>query len=76
MNAKSIGICLVGDFTTQTPTSAQMRSLNGLTDYLLAKCRLKTDAVKTHRQIHPNHTACPGKRFPVTSFARELKKRN
>ena len=76
LNAKSIGICLVGDFTTQTPTSSQMRSLNGLTDYLLAKCRLRTDAVKTHRQIHPGHTACPGKRFPASSFTGELKKRN
>lgn len=76
LNAKSIGICLVGDFTSQTPTTLQMRSLHGLTDYLLAKCRLKPDAVKTHRQIHPNHTACPGKNFPAASFASELKKRN
>ncbi len=76
LNARSIGICLVGDFTKQSPTSLQMRSLNGLVDYLLARCRLKPDAVKTHRQIHPGHTACPGKRFPASSFAASLKKRN
>ncbi len=76
LNAKSVGICLVGDFTTQTPTALQMRSLNGLVDYLLARCRLKVDAVTTHRQIHPRHTACPGKKFPVSSFEAGLKKRN
>lgn len=76
LNAKSIGICLVGDFTSQSPTTLQMRSLNGLSDYLLATCRLKPDAVKTHRQIHPDHTACPGKNFPAAHFASELKKRN
>jgi len=76
LNARSIGICLVGDFTKQSPSTLQMRSLNGLVDYLLARCRLKPDAVKTHRQIHPGHTACPGKRFPASSFAASLKKRN
>ena len=76
LNARSIGICLIGDFTKQNPTSLQMRSLNGLVDYLLAKCRLKVDAVKTHKQIHPRHTACPGTKFPASSFAAGLKKRN
>ncbi len=76
LNAKAIGVCLVGDFTKQTPTALQMRSLNGLVDYLLAKCRLKSDSVKTHRQIHPRHTACPGNRFPVSSFVGRLERRN
>jgi len=76
LNARSIGICLIGDFTKQTPTALQLRSLNGLVDYLLARCRLKVDAVKTHKQIHPRHTACPGTKFPASAFTAGLKKRN
>lgn len=75
LNAKSIGICLVGDFQKYPPSSRQMRALNGLVDYLLSQSRLKPEAVQTHRQIHPNHTACPGRKFPASSFISELKKR-
>jgi len=76
LNAKSLGICLVGNFEVSRPSAAQMKSLNALVDYLLARCRLKSSAVKTHTLIHRRHTACPGKYFPTSSFLAEVKKRN
>lgn len=76
LNAKALGICLVGNFQEKRPSAAQMKSLNALVDYLLARCRLKADAVKTHSTIHRGHTACPGKLFPTSAFLADVKKRN
>ena len=47
-----------------------------LVDYLLARCRLGPDAVKTHQQINPIYTRCPGRYFPTKSFLKELKEEN
>ena len=72
LNARSIGICLVGDFTRRGPSKEQMESLVALTSYLMDRCNVSKSKVQTHRQIHPNHTACPGNRFPVRSFLNQL----
>ena len=72
LNAKSIGICLVGDFTQRGPTKKQMGSLVALTRYLMDRCDISKPHVQTHRQIHPHHTACPGNRFPVREYTDQL----
>lgn len=72
LNSKSIGICLVGNFDTSKPSSKQMESLEWLVDYLMNRCRLNVSALKTHQQINPVHTRCPGKNFPSQAFAREF----
>ena len=53
-----------------------MESLHALVDFLLARCHLSADAVKTHQQINPIYTRCPGKHFPAKSFLKELKEEN
>jgi len=69
LNAKSIGICLVGDFNKTYPTEQQMRSLHALIHYLCLQCGLGASAIKTHRQINTKPTQCPGKKFPTAKLA-------
>jgi LysM repeat protein len=73
LNAKSIGICLVGNFDNTKPTKKQMESLEALTDYLLARCNLNKSTVRTHQQINTTSTRCPGRHFPQTEFLKTLK---
>lgn len=67
LNNISIGICLVGDYNRDVPTRAQMESLDELLRYLrtrLGKIKGKSASVRTHREINPKPTDCPGNRFP------------
>jgi LysM repeat protein len=73
LNRKAIGICLVGNFDVDRPTKRQMDSLRSLVEYLLARCHLPPDSVKTHQQINPIYTRCPGHNFPAKSFLKDLK---
>src|SRR2546427_8839240 len=73
LNKKAIGICLVGNFDQDRPTRKQLESLHALVECLLARCRLSPDAVRTHQQINPIYTRCPGRNFPLQSFLKGLK---
>ncbi len=75
LNARSIGVCLVGNFDEDIPTEKQMSGLQSLVKYLLAHSRLTLSAVKTHQQINPIHTRCPGVRFPAETFIDELRRK-
>jgi hypothetical protein len=70
INRVALGICLVGNFDETKPTSAQLRSLRALVAALRERCKLPGSAVKTHQQINPIHTRCPGRLF-VSSKALE-----
>jgi hypothetical protein len=72
LNEESIGICLVGNFDEEAPTRKQMAQLEGLVDYLLRSCQLKPSAVKSHQEINPIHTRCPGRKFPAKAFLKKL----
>lgn len=72
LNEKSIGICLVGNFDNSPPTSAQMRNLYALLEYLEARARVPASAVKLHREINTKPTRCPGKNFPTRTFRQNL----
>jgi len=76
LNKKAIGICMVGNYDEDRPTRKQMESLRALVEYLLARCHLGPDAVKTHQQINPIYTRCPGRNFPAKTFLKELKDEN
>jgi hypothetical protein len=65
-NETAIGICFVGDFQTQRPTSAQLAAAQELIKCLRAKAG--PVAVTTHRQINVKPTLCPGKYFPTGVF--------
>lgn len=72
LNEKSIGICLVGNFDVRRPTPKQMASLEILVNYLMRRCQLNRSALKTHQQINPIHTRCPGRHFPSKNFAKQI----
>jgi LysM repeat protein len=71
-NKTSIGICLIGNFELRSPTSKQMKSLEGLCEYLMKRCRLGPNQVTTHKVLHPNHTVCPGKYFSLSSLKKRI----
>lgn len=71
-NKTSIGICLIGNFELRSPTSKQMKSLEGLCEYLMNKCRLSPSHVTTHKILHPNHTVCPGKYFSLSVLRKRI----
>ncbi len=73
LNRTAIGICLVGNFDAERPTRRQMESLRSLVEFLLARCHLGADAVRTHQQINPIYTRCPGHNFPAKTFLKALK---
>ena len=72
LNAKAIGICLVGNFDETRPTQKEMQSLYALVSYLRLRCKLPASAVKLHRQINPKPTECPGAKFPAQTFFENL----
>lgn len=76
LNHVSLGICLVGNFDQKKPTRKQMASLKALVLALLDRCKLTPQAVKTHQQINPVHTRCPGRYFPTDAFHKDLKARS
>ena len=71
-NKTSIGICLIGNFELRSPTAKQMKSLEGLCEYLMNKCKLNPNQVTTHKVLHPNHTVCPGKYFSLSSIRKRI----
>jgi LysM repeat protein len=72
LNANSLGICLVGDFSKSRPTARQLDSLEALCRALMRKTRVTRENVTTHRLIHPKHTQCPGQYFPTQTFSKRL----
>ena len=75
LNEVAIGICLVGNFDKQSPTKKQLASLKALLETLRDRCNLPASAVKTHQQINPVYTRCPGRHFPVSTFTQAGVKR-
>jgi murein DD-endopeptidase MepM/ murein hydrolase activator NlpD len=72
LNARSIGICLVGNFDKDRPTARQLESLDALTEYLMKRCGVSKSGVKTHQQINTVGTRCPGRLFDDEAFLRGL----
>ena len=71
-NKTCIGICLIGNFEIKPPTSRQMKTLEGLCEYLMKRCSIPKSQVTTHKVLHKGHTACPGKYFSLPSLTRRL----
>lgn len=72
LNKIALGICLVGNFDKDEPTPQQLKSLKALIAALLERCNLPRSAVKTHQQINPIYTRCPGSHFPSSRVGKEL----
>jgi hypothetical protein len=63
-NDHGIGICLVGNFEHQSPSAAQMHSLNRLVHFLQGRCSINPANITTHKDV-TGRTACPGRRFDL-----------
>ncbi len=71
LNNIALGICLVGDYNRDKPTQQQLEALEELIRYLrtrVGKTNRKQATVKTHKDINPVPTDCPGDRFPYRWF--------
>ena len=73
MNIEGIGICLVGDFTKTRPTSAQMRSLSRLCNFLSSYCGIPRESFRLHGDVR--RTDCPGPLFPRDFLAPQRSQR-
>jgi len=79
-NGTSLGICLVGNFSSSgnpgrrmkpdKPTKAQLDALHDLLCKLCRKYHLRPQDVVRHRDLAK--TACPGDRFPYDAVIRRL----
>ena len=57
-NDGKIGVCLTGNFMTETPTQAQIDALKRVLGALLKTYGLKYTDIKAHREL--SQTLCPG----------------
>jgi hypothetical protein len=69
-NDYGIGICLVGNFDVQYPSSAQMHSLEKLVAYLMKTYHIPPDHVLGHSDC--KSTDCPGKHLSVAVVRRAV----
>jgi N-acetyl-anhydromuramyl-L-alanine amidase AmpD len=75
INARSLGICLAGDFSQQEPTAAQTEILFHLLLDLQQRYGIPDENIKLHREVRIAPTACPCKDLRVVYFARREKDR-
>ena len=60
LNQGSIGICLMGNFDEQDVPRAQLAALTDLLGACCARFGLQRADIKTHREVRPEPTECPG----------------
>src|SRR5581483_11279512 len=59
----NIGVEMMGDFNVQQPTLKQIRSCVLLTAWLCRRYHIACDRIRTHQDVAPGQTDCPGKNF-------------
>ena len=74
MNDKSIGVALVGNFNTDSPTPNQIQALNYLLKTLCAYYKIPATNIFAHREVEGAKTECPGNRFPLNSIRQSVSK--
>lgn len=72
MNRKGIGVVLVGDFTYESPTEAQLDSLIRLVNILRQYYDIPIENIMGHGQVPGAATECPGRMFPWNYFLTRL----
>lgn len=73
MNYKGIGVCLVGNFSVDRVSPAQMESLAYLVNALKEYYRIPNSRILGHGQVKGAITECPGVKFPWSEFRSRLK---
>ncbi|MBX9568013.1 MAG: peptidoglycan recognition protein family protein [Candidatus Obscuribacterales bacterium] len=59
----NIGVEMMGDFNVQRPSMEQLSACVALTAWLLQEHKIAVDKVRTHQDVAPGQTDCPGKDF-------------
>lgn len=72
MNHVGIGICLVGNFSHEQVSDAQLDSLVQLVTLLRRHYQIPVSRVIRHRDVRGKATECPGNNFPWREFKRRL----
>ena len=72
MNEKGIGIVIVGNFSEQRLTEAELESLVFLVKTLRNFYHIPDQNIIGHRDVPGKNTECPGKLFPWAEFKRRL----
>lgn len=72
MNEQSIAICLVGDFEKSKPTQTQVRRLVDLVWELRKDYNIPLENIRSHKDVDPGLTDCPGKNFSMELFKSRL----
>jgi hypothetical protein len=69
-NLRGIGVCLVGDFTTQRPTDRQLAAARRLVQYLMYAYDIPAYRVVTHGEVTSDglHGDCPGPLFRISDI--------
>jgi len=70
-NETGIGICLVGNFMSERPTSRQMDALVRLVNALRERYEIPADRVLGHGKV--DRTDCPGTWFPWAELRRRMR---
>lgn len=58
-NEHNVGVMLLGNFEKQSPSQAQLTTLQSTLRHLMGKYRVSVSRVYTHRELGP--TVCPGR---------------
>jgi N-acetyl-anhydromuramyl-L-alanine amidase AmpD len=61
VNLVSIGICLIGNFEKDKPSTEQTNTLRNLLKSLMGQYGLQREDIKLHKEVRLSPTACPGK---------------
>ena len=61
--AGNLNVEMMGDFERQRPSLAQLQSVVQLTAWLVEEHGIHVENVRTHRDVAPGQTACPGRDF-------------
>ena len=67
-NANGIGVCLIGNYQTDTVPEGQYDALVSLVRRLMADHGIRPKNVSLHGQTPGEQTLCPGKNFPAARF--------
>jgi len=72
-NSRSIGICVVGNYSKETlPTDMLVTLVRVVFEYM-KRFLIPPDKVLGHREVMPpGYTECPGNRFPLDPLKKQL----
>ncbi|WP_431685574.1 peptidoglycan recognition protein family protein [Hahella sp. NBU794] len=71
-NFLGIGVCLIGDFEKRDVPEPQYQALVKLTRTLMTRYDIPTANVTGHGMTPGESTQCPGSRFPMSRFKRDI----